>query len=69
MQLTLQDNEIRQAIVDFIDGQGINTIGKNIGVTVVNGRKTGLSATVSISDPENTPENSEGSDGSIFGAK
>lgn len=71
MQLTLQDNEIKRAVIDYIDSQGINTIGKHIDVSIVNGRKTGLSATVSINDPDTpTPDDdNSGGDGSIFGNK
>lgn len=63
MKLSLQDHEIRKAIVAYVDTLGINTTGKKIEVDITKGRKTNtLTAEVDIT----TADENEKSDPTLF---
>jgi len=54
VQLTLQDDEIRDAISQYVSKQGIETSDKVVKIKIKSGRKgNGLTAIVSV---ENKPE-------------
>lgn len=54
MDITLNSDEINQAIISHINTQGISTEGKNITVLIVSGRKgNGCKAEVTISNEVN----------------
>ena len=64
MNVTLQDTEIKQAIVNYLDQQGINITGKEVSVLLFSGRKgNGFKADVQITTPkvevEPVPEQQE----------
>ncbi len=53
MDLTLNDGEIKEAIVNYVSANGVNTSGKRVDVTIVTGRKnSGSKAEVVISDAD-----------------
>lgn len=51
MQITLGDSDIRQALLDYITNQGINTKNKEALITVRSGRRgNGLSADINLEE-------------------
>lgn len=51
MKIEINQDEIKRAIIDFVDKQGITITGKNVDVTLVAGRSpAGMSATIDISN-------------------
>jgi len=50
MHIIVEEKEIIQAIREYVMNQGINTIGKELEVTLTAGRKDGHTATVVISN-------------------
>ena len=60
MQLSLNDSEIRQAVADYVAGQGISVVDKKVDVVLKAGRgENGYSATVDITDNNSTESTEE----------
>lgn len=54
MKTLFTQDEIQQALVNYMSGQGIVTNDRNINVTFIRGRKgAGISAEVEVTDPAN----------------
>ena len=73
MDISLKDAEIKDALEQYVNGQGINTEGKKVVITLKSGRNgNGPSATVVISNTDDDKNNIEpkdetdGGSGSIF---
>ena len=72
MSLTLNDEEIKQAITQYVNKQGIDTTDKEVDVIIKSGRKgNGYTAAVTITDQptktvklasDNTEEKAESND-------
>lgn len=56
MQITLNENEIKRAIIAFVSDQGISITGKNVEVSLTAGRApNGMSASIDISNDDPVP--------------
>jgi len=73
MQINLNNEEILEAISDWIKGSGISTSGKDLAIDITKGRgNNGVSATVDITEAINddpvipTYGDNAATDGSLF---
>ena len=74
MQLTLNNDEIHQALTEYVNGMGIDTYNKNVAITLTNKRKTdnnegGSSAVVDVTAKSEDETKSPDFGGTVAGSE